>query len=261
MASTRIRLARAVGVLVLAAGLAFGAAGALAQPRIALVIDDVGVHIPNGWRVVELPGPLTLSLMTYARDLDRLSAAALDAGHELLLHVPMEPTDKEWDTGPNALMLDLAPKELQRRMDWAFDRFEGYVGVNNHMGSRFTEDSLAMDRVMAELSDRGLFFLDSLTTMHSVGPETSRAAGVFYLARDVFLDNEPNPEAVWDQIAQLERIAQARGFAIGIAHPKGATIQVLKEWLPTLAERGITLVPVSALLPAPTPDVVAAKAD
>jgi polysaccharide deacetylase 2 family uncharacterized protein YibQ len=245
-------MAHAVGALALSVGLAFNASDALAQSRIALVIDDVGVNIPNGWQVVELPGPLTLALMTYARDLDILSAAALDAGHELLLHVPMEPTDKEWDTGPNALTLDLTPEELQRRMNWAFDRFEGYVGVNNHMGSRFTEDLVAMDRVMAELSARGLFFLDSLTTMHSVGPESSRAAGVSYLARDVFLDNEPNPEAIWRQIGELEGVAQARGFAIGIAHPKGATIQVLQEWLPTLAKRGITLVPVSALLPVST---------
>ena len=104
----------------------------------------MGVHIPNGLRVVDLPGPLTLALMTYARDLGALSAAALEAGHELLLHVPMEPTDRDWDTGPNALMLGLDSDELARRLAWNFSRFEGYVGVNNHMGSRFTEDKAAM---------------------------------------------------------------------------------------------------------------------
>jgi len=243
--------------IFLAATLAFWATTVVAEPRIAIVIDDVGVHVPNGWRVVELPGPLTLALMTYAKDLDKLAAESLARGHELLLHIPMEPTDQTWDTGPNALRLDLDAQEFQRRLDWAFDRFDGYVGINNHMGSRFTEDSAAMARLMQQLGARGLFFLDSLTSTRSLGRETAQAEGVAYLARDVFLDNVVDPEAVRSRLAELERIAIARGSAIAIAHPKGATIQVLSEWIPRLAERGITLVPVSALLPTPVPGNVA----
>ena len=92
-----------------------------------------------------------------------MAAQSKARGHELLLHIPMEPTDTTWDTGPNALTLDLTPEEFQRRLDWAFGRFDGYVGISNHMGSRFTEDSVAMARFMAELAPKGLFFLDSLT--------------------------------------------------------------------------------------------------
>ena len=246
-------------LVAVAAFCLFGATTVAAEPRIAIVIDDVGVHVPNGWRVVELPGPLTLALMTYAKDLGKLAAESLARGHELLLHIPMEPTDGTWDTGPNALRLDLDPQEFQRRLEWAFDRFDGYVGINNHMGSRLTEDFAAMAKLMGELAPKGLFFLDSLTSTRSAGEETAQAAGVAYLARDVFLDNVVDPEAVWTRLAELERIAIARGFAIAIAHPKGATIQVLSEWIPTLAERGITLVPVSALLavPVPVPGIVA----
>ena len=248
---------RSFVIFFVAAVMSFWAGTAAAEPRIAIVVDDVGVHVPNGWRVVELPGPLTLALMTYAKDLEKLAAESKARGHELLLHIPMEPTDTTWDTGPNALTLDLTPEEFQRRLDWAFGRFDGYVGISNHMGSRFTEDSVAMARFMAELAPKGLFFLDSLTGLRSTGEETAKEAGVAYLARDVFLDNVVDPEAVWSRLAELERIALANGSAIGIAHPKGATIQVLAEWIPTLAERGITLVPVSALLPVPVPGIVA----
>ena len=174
----------------------------------------MGVHIPNGLRVVDLPGPLTLALMTYARDLGALSAAALEAGHELLLHVPMEPTDRDWDTGPNALMLGLDSDELARRLAWNFSRFEGYVGVNNHMGSRFTEDKAAMAPLMAELAARGLFFLDSLTTIHSAVPQASRDAGVSYIGRDVFLDNDPDPESVWARIAELGAPRRTRALPL-----------------------------------------------
>ena len=244
-------------VIFFAATLGFWVTSVVAEPRIAIVIDDLGVHVPNGWRVVELPGPLTLALMTYAKDLDKLAAESLARGHELLLHIPMEPTDGTWDTGPNALRLDLDPEEFQRRLQWAFDRFDGYVGINNHMGSRFTEDFAAMATLMGKLAPKGLFFLDSLTSTRSAGEEAAQAAGVAYLARDVFLDNVVNPEAVWSRLAELERIALANGSAIAIAHPKGATIQVLSEWIPTLADRGITLVPLSALLPVPVPGIIA----
>ena len=219
-------------------------------PRIAIVIDDVGVHIPNSWRAVELPGPLTISLMTYALNLSALAQAAHGAGHELLLHVPMEPEGPDVDPGPNVLLAQTSREELLRRITWALGRVDGVVGVNNHMGSRFTADRAAMDLLMGELSRRGLLFLDSLTTGQSVGRSASRAAGVPYLARDVFLDNEPDVAVVRAQLAELESVARKDGAAIAIAHPKPGTLQALQEWLPTLADRGLVLVPLTALLPA-----------
>lgn len=226
-------------------------------PRIAVVLDDAGVHVPNGVRAAELPAPVTLALMTYAQGVDDLAAWARANGHELLVHVPMEPNDGRLDTGPNALRTGLDATELARRIEWALSRFEGAVGVNNHMGSRFTADPEAMAVLMAALGERGLLFLDSITTGRTKGRATARTAGVPYLARDVFLDNEADPESVWARIAEVEALARRNGSAIAIAHPKGATLEVLRVWLPTLAERGITLVPLSALVRAPQPVVAA----
>ena len=217
-------------------------------PRIAVVLDDVGVHVPNGRRAADLPAPVTLALMTYARGLEDLAARARANGHELLVHVPMEPFDGKWDTGPNALRTGLAAAELDRRIEWALSRFDGAVGVNNHMGSRFTSDPESMTVLMAALADRGMLFLDSITTGATKGRVTARTAGVPYLARDVFLDNQPDPESVWTRIAEVEALARRNGAAVAIAHPKGATLEVLRVWLPSLAARGITLVPLSALV-------------
>ena len=91
---------------------------------------------------------MTMSLMSYARDLPNLARRARAAGHELMLHMPMEPHDHHKDPGPNALLTKLDDAELRSRIDWALDRFSGYVGVNNHMGSRFTEDRHGMSIVM-----------------------------------------------------------------------------------------------------------------
>ena len=232
------------------------------RPRIAIVIDDVGVNVPASRLAVDLPGPLTVSLMTYAMNLPQLADAARRAGHEVMLHVPMEPEAGDVDPGPNVLEAGIGREELRRRIRWALTRVDGIVGVNNHMGSKFTADRGAMDTLMAELAGLGLLFLDSLTTGHSAGRVASKAAGVPYLARDVFLDNEPEAVAIRKQLRELEAVARRDGSAIAIAHPKPGTIQALREWLPTLSERGLVLVPLTALLqPPPAAPAAVARAN
>lgn len=219
------------------------------QAMIAVVIDDVGVNTPrNTDRVVALPGPLTLALMSYAPDVTELAAAARAAGHELLVHVPMEPEDGGLSTGPNALRADLPADEMRQRLRWALTRFDGYVGINNHMGSQFTAFEAGMTLVLEELRGRGLLFLDSKTTAASVGAAVADRLGVPFAERDVFLDNETSAGAVGDQLNHLEQVARRKGYAIAIGHPHDGTIEALAAWLPTVEQRGFVLVPVSRIV-------------
>lgn len=220
-----------------------------AQPMIAVVLDDLGLNRAGTNRAIALPAPLTLAFMTYAEGLPSMAARARRAGHELMLHLPMAPRDPAYNPGPNVLRAELAPAELARRLDWGLDRFEGFVGVNNHMGSRFTASRAGMAPVMAALRARGLLFLDSMTSSASVGVGMARRAGVPYAARDVFLDNEWNDRAaIARQFAHLEAVARRRGSAIGIGHPHRATLDVLARWLPEARARGFAIVPVSAIV-------------
>ena len=219
------------------------------RPVIALVIDDLGLNRINSRRAIALPAPLTLSFLTYAEGLEGLTRQARDAGHELLVHVPMEPKDLRWDPGPNALLVGLPEDELERRLDWALGRFEGYVGINNHMGSRFTTSLLGMAQVMAALKSRGLLFLDSLTAGSSVGVNLASRLGVPHAGRDIFIDNTPEDErSIWSQLRKLERVARRRGEAIGIAHPHDATLDVLQQWIPEATRRGFVLVPLTTVV-------------
>ncbi len=144
------------------------------RPTIAVVLDDLGLNRPGTRRAIALPAPLTLSFMTYAKGLGRMAGQARAAGHELMLHVPMAPRDGSYDPGPNVLGSDLPDAELARRLDWGLERFDGFVGVNTHMGSRFTASPRGMAAVMAALKGRGLLFLDSLTSPASVGAAIAR---------------------------------------------------------------------------------------
>ncbi len=218
------------------------------RPMIAVVIDDMGVDRGRSTRMLRLPGPLTMAYMTYARDLPRQARAARRMGHELLLHVPMEPEDGGEDAGPNALVVAEGAAEIGRRLDWGLRRLSGYVGISNHMGSRFTADDRAMAVVMETLQRRGLLFLDSLTTTATVAIAQARRYGVPAVSRHVFLDNERTPEAVRRALAETEAEARRRGYAVAVGHPHDVTREALADWLPRLARRGFVLVPLSAVV-------------
>ena len=219
-----------------------------ARPVLAIVIDDMGLDRPHTLQVIALPGPLTVSLMTYAPDLAGLAKQARAAGHELMVHVPMEPRDSKENPGPRALTMAMDPTEIRSTLAAGLDGWEGYVGINNHMGSRFTADRARMDVVMGELKRRGLLWLDSKTTTDSVGSAAARAAGVPQIERDVFLDNTQSMPAIRNEMEQAIATAKARGSAIAIGHPHEATIAALKEMVPSLAARGVALVPVTEVL-------------
>ncbi|TWA89923.1 hypothetical protein FBY14_105227 [Azospirillum brasilense] len=217
------------------------------KPAIAIVIDDMGVDRKRSNRTVSLPAPLTLAWLPYAHELPAQARAARAAGHELMLHLPMEPSGSA-DPGPQALRVSLDKGEILRRTKAALDSFDGYVGVNNHMGSRFTADSAAMAPVLGEIARRGLLWLDSRTTAKSAGLTLARELQMPFAGRDIFLDNEMTVPAVRSQLAKTEQVARSQGYAIAIGHPHDATIDALASWMPEVQKRGFVLVPVSAVV-------------
>ena len=218
------------------------------RAMVAIVLDDLGLDRKRTERAIHLPGPLTLSFMTYADELPHQTAMAHEAGHELLVHVPMQPLDAHLDSGPHSLQTDLGRDEVLRRLRWGLDRFSGYVGINNHMGSRFTSDAIAMAPVIEELHARGLLFLDSRTTATTVGEALARKRGVPTVARNVFLDDEIAAPAIAARLADVEQAARRKGVAVAIGHAHDATLAALAAWLPTLAAKHLVLVPLSTVV-------------
>lgn len=217
------------------------------KPLVAIVIDDVGLDRPRSRRAWELPGPLTIAFLPYARDLREQARAARTRGHELMLHLPMEPSGRN-DPGPNALLVSLSRSDVRQRTVAALDSFDGYVGVNNHMGSRFTTSRSGMEAALREFKARGLMFLDSRTSAQSIGDQLAQELGVPSIVRHVFLDDVDTLEAVRRKLAETEAVARRQGFVVAIGHPHEATLQALAEWLPTLSAKGLALAPATAVL-------------
>lgn len=217
--------------------------------RVVIIIDDMGVDVKHSAQVLnELKAPLTLSYLPYGNNLPKVTAKAKALGHELMVHVPMEPMDESWGLGPRPLLVSASEQEITANLEWSLSQFDGYVGINNHMGSKFTSNPKAMAIVAKDLKDRDLIFVDSVTSPKSIAYQATKEEGIITFKRDVFLDNLDNEAYVLNQLDRLEKVAKANGYAIAIGHPRAATIEALAKWLPTVKEKGLTIVPLSSLV-------------
>ncbi len=68
------------------------------------------------------------------------------------------------------------------------------------------------------------------------------------ISRDVFIDSSENGQDIKRQLKYLKKIAMRKGFAVAIGHPYPSTIKLLSDYLPTLLEHNIEVVPVTKLI-------------
>jgi polysaccharide deacetylase 2 family uncharacterized protein YibQ len=218
-------------------------------PRLAIVIDDLGQSFSHLEQIAGLELPLSIAVIPGLPASARTVREASRRGIELLLHQPMEPREEGGkNPGEGVLLTTMTAETLRARMRESLAAVPGAVGVNNHMGSRFTEDAAALGAVMAELKERNLFWLDSRTTAATRGAEVARSFGVPAIERDVFIDAEMNADFIRGQVRKLLDLARLHGAAVGIGHPHPETLAVLRELRAELLASGVTLVPVSALV-------------
>lgn len=221
------------------------------KPRIAIIIDDMGMDRKHTREIMDLPGPLTLAFLPYAGDLASQTRYGHDKGHELMVHVPMEPVKDGLNAGPDVLKPGMTAESFMATLKKDLESFDGYVGINNHMGSKMTQDRAGMEMVMRELDRRGLLFVDSKTINSSVAADEARKAGIPYAERDVFIDNEETYESATTALQEVEHKALKSGLAIAIGHPREETVHALRAWLPTLKDKGIYLIPISEAVTVP----------
>lgn len=216
---------------------------------VAVVIDDMGISPRRTKEMLSVKAPITSSFLTYGNNLKEYLGEAVEAGHEIMVHTPMEPKVQA-DLAPDTLKISMSDEEIEKNFSDMLAKFEGFKikGINNHMGSLFTESAQKLDAMMKILKQKNMYFLDSKTSEYSQGENVAKMEGVVYVARDVFLDNDNDYQKVRNQLAKLEKIAEKRGFAVAIGHPKIQTYAALKDWLPTIGEKNIKLVHLSELI-------------
>lgn len=198
-------------------------------PQVAIIIDDMGYHPEVGRGLIALDLFLSFSFLPHAPFTQELEEMTYQKGNPILLHLPLEPRGVAWDPGPGALYLADDAETREKKFRDNLQLVPHATGVNNHMGSLFTESRPAMEELAELIAEQRLFFIDSFTTPASMGLESARKKRVPTSRRHVFLDNVQEKEAICQQIEKLAALAEHQGYAIGIGHPYPETLSALQS--------------------------------
>jgi polysaccharide deacetylase 2 family uncharacterized protein YibQ len=217
-------------------------------PRVAIVVAGLGIGANTTADALrKLPAPITLAFAPYGGDLERQVARARETGHEVMLQVPMEPFDyPDNDPGPHTLLTSIDAGQNLDRLHWLMSRIQGYVGLVNAMGGRFTASEAGMAPVLREAATRGLIYFDDGSSARSLASQIAGANNVAFAKADLIIDQVPTPADVDRALGRLESIGRSRGTAVGFASALPVSIERLTRWIKAAESRGIQLVPITA---------------
>lgn len=208
------------------------------RPMVAIIIDDLGYEMDVAEKFLSLEGPLTYAILPLSPFHREIAERAHSRGAQVMLHLPMEPREyPKSDPGPGALLSEMSADERIGLLKAHIDSIPHISGVNNHMGSKMSEDSAQMNQLLSIIKKRRLFYIDSLTSSKSRSLSSARLFQVPFARRDVFLDHEQTPEFIRSQFNRLVAVAHEKGRAVGIGHPYPITYQVLEEMLPEVRKK------------------------
>jgi uncharacterized protein len=216
-------------------------------PRIALIVGGLGVSAKDtSDAIAKLPRSVTLAFVPYGTDAAFVGRAR-GSGHEVLLQVPMEPFDyPDNDPGPETLLTSLTPQQNVERLHWLMSRFQGYVGLINMMGARFTASEQVFGPVLQETEKRGLIYVDDGSNPRSMAGRIAGADNLPFAKAEVVVDSVPTPVEIDRALGRLEMIAKDNHVAIGYASALPVSIAHIAKWAKSAASRGILLVPITA---------------
>lgn len=214
------------------------------SPMLVIVMDDLGNNLERGIRAVELPGALTYGILPHTPLAKKLAFYVSQFGNdkEVIIHMPMEASSHKHLLGPGALEMNHNQQLFVDTLQHALSAIPFAKGLSNHMGSRLTSLPDRMDWLMSELSKSDFYFLDSKTTGNSAAMSAAAKQSIPYLARDIFLDHDPDPLAIDLAFNKALTLAKHSGLAVIIAHPYPSTLDFLEVELPKLAQSGVSLV-------------------
>lgn len=209
--------------------------------KVAIVIDDFGNNMKGTEEILHLPVSLTVAVMPFLTTTKQDAEMAHRLGHEVILHLPMEPIKgkRSW-LGPGAITSNLTNEEIYKRVNDAIDSVPYAVGINNHMGSKITADKRIMKIILGICKERNLYYLDSKTTKKSVVAELATDLGVPFLENELFFDEVYSTNHIVKQTTQLIKKTEVDDSIIAIGHVGMVgekTASVLKQYIPKLQEK------------------------
>lgn len=216
--------------------------------RVAVIVGGLGLNRALTARAIdELPPEITLAFAPYAKDLDLWTARAREAGHEIMIELPMEGRSESVQAlGPAALLTTRSDEENLQRLDWLLSRFGAYFAATNYQGAKFSADARAMGAVLARLDELGVGYVDDTGAARRAMASDADSAVVNRMIAPG--DSGADLASARRDLTALEAIAARSGAALGKAYAYDATIEAIREWAEALDGRDVVLAPASAVL-------------
>ncbi|MBT7892841.1 MAG: divergent polysaccharide deacetylase family protein, partial [Deltaproteobacteria bacterium] len=217
--------------------------------KLVIVIDDLGYQMDVFSNLVKLDYEITYSILPQLAYSQDTAEIATQAGRMVMLHLPMQPKDQSlFNPGPGALLIQDSSAQINAKMVLNLSTVPYALGVNNHMGSAYTQYAEGLDTMMRVLNENELFFLDSKTAPGDTAKRAAKKHSVTYLSRDIFLDNDKEEALIQKQLFKAVRLARKRGWAIAIGHPYPTTYAVLAKYLPELEAQSVVVTKLADLV-------------
>lgn len=218
------------------------------MPKIALLIGGMGLNESlTRTAINRLPPEVSLGFAPYGENLQQQANDARSRGHELYIHLPMEPFGyPSIDPGPHTLLTSVPAQKNLDSLHWHLSRFSGYAGVTNYLGAQFASNNDAISPILKELGKRGLIYVDDGSKGLSRATQLAGILGLNARSAVVNLDGDGTPASVLAALQKLEAQARHSGIAIATGSGLPSTIEAIDQWAQGLAGRNILLVPVSA---------------
>ncbi len=196
------------------------------KPKLAIIIDDVSTA-RQVKAIHSLHIPITMSFLPPSAA--RPNSAKI-AAHEsfYMVHLPMEAMNFNAEE-PFTMRVSDSQQEIYQRVKDIKKLFPKVAYINNHTGSKFTADEVAMNRLIYAFNKNGIRFIDSRTTAQTKAPKVLKNFGLKYVPRDIFLDHHSDKEYIKAQIKKAIQFAKDNGSAIAIGHPHKTTLEALFE--------------------------------
>jgi len=222
------------------------------KPKVVIIVDDLGFKKEPIDKLLEIPAQLSFAVLPNLPYSKYAAEMAYKNGRDVILHLPMEPTDSSGhaavDAGEDVLLMGLPKDKILDKLEKNLSSIPYIKGVNNHMGSKFTENTELMELVLEKIKSKGLFFVDSRTSETTVGFKIAKKLGIKTAERDIFLDEgSQRSDYIRSQIEKLINVSKEKGYAIGICHPYPDTVKVLSEVIPDI-QKEVEIIPVSGVV-------------
>lgn len=187
---------------------------------VIIIFDDAGHSLDYLQPYLEIPFPVTISVLPKLAHSAESARRARLAGKEVMLHQPMQAKNLNISPGPGAILPteDMDELKIKNIVLQNLAEIGTVKGINNHEGSLITENAWASGLVLDICRDKNVYFLDSRTTSQSAVPIAAKERGMKIYERDIFIDNTNSHADMLKEIEKGLKIAQRKGYVIMIGH-------------------------------------------